>query len=236
VSGPESISSKHDRAAGCGSVLLRAAPCPSCSLSRLTFMALSFAKGGHPAWTRSPVLTSPYPFPIARTLRLPTRCFLDTHTTVFSRHSHLIRGRLPPSTSHTADALCPLRPTFPTYPRRFSLLLIPVPAASSPSPHALSDYYADRLSWKWINTVMRVNSLVQKTVILVYVTIPSIKDFPASARTTEGALDFGRIGIRGLLERYAINEVSLVSGRHIAVDKKHRATSAGHRAPSTEYR
>ncbi|RSH92751.1 tRNA splicing endonuclease subunit sen2 [Saitozyma podzolica] len=91
----------------------------------------------------------------------------------------------------------------------FSLLLIPVPAASSPSPHALSDYYADRLSWKWINTVMRVNSLVQKTVILVYVTIPSIKDFPASARTTEGALDFGRIGIRGLLERYAINEVSL---------------------------
>jgi tRNA-splicing endonuclease subunit Sen2 len=80
---------------------------------------------------------------------------------------------------------------------------------------------------------MRVNSLVQKTVILVYVTIPSINDFSSSARTTEGALDFGRIGVRGLLERYAINEVSLVSG---IPRVGQGAPGIEHRAPSTEHR
>jgi hypothetical protein len=30
------------------------------------------------------------------------------------------------------------------------------------SPYGHEDWYAEKLSWKWINTVMRVNSLVQK--------------------------------------------------------------------------
>ena len=30
------------------------------------------------------------------------------------------------------------------------------------SPYGEEDWYKERMSWKWINTVMRVNSLVQK--------------------------------------------------------------------------
>jgi hypothetical protein len=30
------------------------------------------------------------------------------------------------------------------------------------SPYGNQDWYEERQSWKWINTVMRVNSLVQK--------------------------------------------------------------------------
>ena len=42
-----------------------------------------------------------------------------------------------------------------------------VPVYSEPedratSPYGDEDWYDERQSWKWINTVMRVNSLVQK--------------------------------------------------------------------------
>ena len=30
------------------------------------------------------------------------------------------------------------------------------------SPYGQEDWYEERLSWKWMNTIMRVNSLVQK--------------------------------------------------------------------------
>jgi len=30
------------------------------------------------------------------------------------------------------------------------------------SPYGQEDWYEERMSWKWINTVVRVNSLVQK--------------------------------------------------------------------------
>lgn len=30
------------------------------------------------------------------------------------------------------------------------------------SPYGNSDWYAERMSWKWMNTIMRVNSLVMK--------------------------------------------------------------------------
>jgi tRNA-splicing endonuclease subunit Sen2 len=48
---------------------------------------------------------------------------------------------------------------------RFSCVMVPVYSelgdrASSPYGH--EDWYEERQSWKWINTVMRVNSLVQK--------------------------------------------------------------------------
>jgi tRNA-splicing endonuclease subunit Sen2 len=60
---------------------------------------------------------------------------------------------------------------------------------------------------------MRVNSLVQKTVVLVYITIPSIDSFPATMRKREGdggGLEYGKVGMKGLLERYSVREVSLV--------------------------
>ena len=30
------------------------------------------------------------------------------------------------------------------------------------SPYAKEDWYEERMSWKWMNTIMRVNSLVMK--------------------------------------------------------------------------
>lgn len=67
------------------------------------------------------------------------------------------------------------------------------------SPHSSTDWYAERQSWKWINTVMRVNSLVMKTVVVAYVTIPSREDF----RTYGGDL-------RRLMGQYSVREVSLM--------------------------
>ena len=43
--------------------------------------------------------------------------------------------------------------------------MIPVYASAADrerSVYADEDWYAERMSWKWMNTVMRVNSLVQK--------------------------------------------------------------------------
>lgn len=44
-------------------------------------------------------------------------------------------------------------------------MLVPVYSdedARTRSPYGHEDWYEERQSWKWINTVMRVNSLVQK--------------------------------------------------------------------------
>jgi tRNA-splicing endonuclease subunit Sen2 len=45
------------------------------------------------------------------------------------------------------------------------VVLIPVfedPEEQKLSPYRNEDWYDERMSWKWMNTVMRVNSLVQK--------------------------------------------------------------------------
>lgn len=48
---------------------------------------------------------------------------------------------------------------------RFSIVVIPVymdEADRESSPYGNEDWYVERLSWKWMNTIMRVNSLVMK--------------------------------------------------------------------------
>lgn len=48
---------------------------------------------------------------------------------------------------------------------RFSLVMIPVYSDEEDrksSPYSGEDWYGERISWKWMNTIMRVNSLVQK--------------------------------------------------------------------------
>ncbi|GMK60116.1 hypothetical protein CspeluHIS016_0903330 [Cutaneotrichosporon spelunceum] len=93
----------------------------------------------------------------------------------------------------------------------FSILLVPVfmDEADRNGPHGGTDWYAEKTSWKWINTVMRVNSLVQKTVILAYVTIPALSSFPDSARLPDGSLDPRKFDLRSLMSRYTVREVSL---------------------------
>lgn len=47
----------------------------------------------------------------------------------------------------------------------FSILLVPVymdEADQGASPYGTTDWYKEKMCWKWVNTVMRVNSLVQK--------------------------------------------------------------------------
>jgi tRNA-splicing endonuclease subunit Sen2 len=44
-------------------------------------------------------------------------------------------------------------------------VVVPVfedPEEQQLSPYRDEDWYADRMSWNWMNTIMRVNSLVQK--------------------------------------------------------------------------
>ncbi|BEI87140.1 hypothetical protein CcaverHIS002_0704860 [Cutaneotrichosporon cavernicola] len=93
----------------------------------------------------------------------------------------------------------------------FSVLIIPVymDEDDRKGPHGGTDWYAEKTSWKWINTVMRVNSLVQKTVILAYVTIPALSSFPDSARLPSGGLDSRKFDMRSLMSRYTVREVSL---------------------------
>ncbi|WWC68397.1 uncharacterized protein I206_102323 [Kwoniella pini CBS 10737] len=77
------------------------------------------------------------------------------------------------------------------------------------SPYGNQDWYEEKLSWKWINTIMRVNALVQKTVIAVYVTIPSLKSFDSSLKFENGYLNPEKIDFKKLLQRYTVREVSL---------------------------
>lgn len=84
----------------------------------------------------------------------------------------------------------------------FSILVVPVymsAADREASPHAGTDWYAERQSWKWINTVMRVNSLVMKTVVVAYVTIPSREQFRAHGGD-----------LRKIMAQYSVREVSLM--------------------------
>ena len=52
----------------------------------------------------------------------------------------------------------------------FSVVMIPVyddPTDQETSPYGKEDWYTERVSWKWINTIMRVNSLVQKVSVVI---------------------------------------------------------------------
>ncbi|EIW72842.1 hypothetical protein TREMEDRAFT_25866 [Tremella mesenterica DSM 1558] len=94
----------------------------------------------------------------------------------------------------------------------FSCVVIPVYSdleEQAESPYGKEDWYVERCSWKWMNTIMRVNSLVQKTVILVYVTIPSTSAFPPSTQLSGGGLDWRKINMSGILSRYTVREAAL---------------------------
>ncbi|OCF56653.1 hypothetical protein L486_05507 [Kwoniella mangroviensis CBS 10435] len=94
----------------------------------------------------------------------------------------------------------------------FACVVIPVyenPSEKESSPYGNEDWYEERMSWKWINTIMRVNALVQKTVILVYVTIPSLGSFNEVHKLQNGYLDPTKIDFKNLLGRYTVREVSL---------------------------
>ncbi|WWD18169.1 hypothetical protein CI109_102618 [Kwoniella shandongensis] len=93
----------------------------------------------------------------------------------------------------------------------FACIVIPVYEDSQDkvsSPFGDEDWYEERMSWKWINTVMRVNALVQKTVIAVYVTIPALSTFPANGKLANGALDPRKNDLGSMLRRYTVREVS----------------------------
>jgi hypothetical protein len=48
---------------------------------------------------------------------------------------------------------------------RFAVVVVPVfedLEEQQTSPYRDEDWYEERTSWKWMNTIMRVNSLVQK--------------------------------------------------------------------------
>jgi len=106
------------------------------------------------------------------------------------------------------------------------VVLIPVfedPEEQKVSPYRNEDWYEERMSWKWMNTIMRVNSLVQKvsiilsesyladeqTVIIAYVTVLSLASFPSSARLGDG-LKATSNSMEDLLRRYTVREVVLV--------------------------
>ncbi|WVQ71078.1 tRNA-intron endonuclease [Cryptococcus sp. DSM 104548] len=94
----------------------------------------------------------------------------------------------------------------------FACVVIPVysdPEDQVKSPYGNEDWYDERLSWKWMNTVIRVNALVQKNVIAIYVTIPPLSDFPASSKLADGTLDPKRNDLKTLLQRFTVREVSL---------------------------
>lgn len=47
----------------------------------------------------------------------------------------------------------------------FAVVVVPVyedEEEKAVSPYGDEDWYEERTSWKWMNTIMRVNSLVQK--------------------------------------------------------------------------
>ncbi|ODN84299.1 tRNA-intron endonuclease [Cryptococcus amylolentus CBS 6039] len=93
----------------------------------------------------------------------------------------------------------------------FACVVIPVysdPEDQAKSPYGKEDWYDERLSWKWMNTVIRVNALVQKNVIAIYVTIPSLSEFTTS-KLADGTLDPKRNDLKALLQRYTVREVSL---------------------------
>jgi len=53
--------------------------------------------------------------------------------------------------------------------------------------------------------------LTLQTIVIAYITIPSIESFPASARLPGGGLDPRKFSMRDIMSRYSVREVSLVS-------------------------
>ncbi|WVR05641.1 hypothetical protein IAU60_002663 [Kwoniella sp. DSM 27419] len=94
----------------------------------------------------------------------------------------------------------------------FACVVIPVyddERDQASSPYGNEDWYEERMSWKWMNTIMRVNALVQKTVIAVYVTIPALSSFPKQVKLDNGALDPRKNDLASLLSKYTVREVSM---------------------------
>ncbi|OXG86904.1 tRNA-splicing endonuclease subunit Sen2 [Cryptococcus neoformans var. grubii Br795] len=94
----------------------------------------------------------------------------------------------------------------------FACVIIPVYTDThdqAVSPYGGEDWYEERMSWKWMNTVIRVNALVQKNVIAVYITIPPLSSFTSNLKLADGTLDPRKIDLKSLLERYTIREVAL---------------------------
>ncbi|XAO23492.1 hypothetical protein I312_102270 [Cryptococcus bacillisporus CA1280] len=94
----------------------------------------------------------------------------------------------------------------------FACVIIPVyadPHDQVVSPYGREDWYEERMSWKWMNTIIRVNALVQKNVIAVYITIPPLSSFPPSMKLADGTLDPRKNGLKSLLRQYTIREVAL---------------------------
>ena len=75
------------------------------------------------------------------------------------------------------------------------------------SPHAQEDWFAERMSWKWMNTIMRVNSLVQK----VRVIPPANHAY--QSRPVEPTLRAERDG--GLTSRRSLLLISLFLRSHL---------------------
>lgn len=94
----------------------------------------------------------------------------------------------------------------------FACVIIPVYADThdqAVSPYGGEDWYEEKMSWKWMNTVIRVNALVQKNVIAVYITIPPISSFPSNLKLADGTLDPKKNDLKSLLKSYTIREVAL---------------------------
>lgn len=70
--------------------------------------------------------------------------------------------------------------------------------------------YARQLPGSKGMSVTRV-ALTIKTVIIAYITIPSLDAFPASARLPDGGLDPRKFNMQSLMAHYSVREVSLVS-------------------------
>ncbi|KAH9939139.1 hypothetical protein B0H21DRAFT_698568 [Amylocystis lapponica] len=67
----------------------------------------------------------------------------------------------------------------------FAIVVLPVyedPADQEASPFAYAD--TEPFSWSWLSTINRVNSQVQKTLILTYVTIPAQSRYPSHLRSS----------------------------------------------------
>nr|ODO02608.1 tRNA-intron endonuclease [Cryptococcus depauperatus CBS 7855] len=94
----------------------------------------------------------------------------------------------------------------------FACVIIPVysdPNDQSTSVYGKEDWYEERMSWKWMNTVIRVNALVQKNVIAVYVTIPALSEFPANQKLPDRTLDPFKVSLKSLLSKFTVREVAL---------------------------
>ncbi|KAK4688445.1 tRNA-splicing endonuclease subunit Sen2, partial [Tremellales sp. Uapishka_1] len=152
---------------------------------------------------------APAPSPLAAKRLYPDDPFLVSY--VVYHHFRSLGWVVKPGIKFASDWLLYKRgPVFSH--SMFSVVVIPVYEDHNDretSPFGHEDWYEERLNWKWMNTIMRVNSLVQKTVILVYVTIPSKASFPESSVLQDRSIDINKNDMASLLKRYSVREVSL---------------------------